>query len=134
MFNKNFRKKRKEKMKKLFALILALVMALSLVACGEKAPAADDGAATPDAGVSTDITEELKATALYTKMTTAATEYDEIISTGPNGETAVHADTLALTEAEINQIRAGGYKAAICMHYGGNDWSTSQVAGLKDAF
>ena len=120
-------------MKKLFALFLALVMALSLVACGEKAPA---DAGTPDDGaaVSTDITEELKATELYKRMTTAATEYDEIISTGPNGEAAVHADTLALTEAEINQIRAGGYKAAICLHYGGNDWSTSQVAGLKAAF
>ena len=35
-------------MKKFLALILALVMALSLAACGEKAPAADDGAA--DAG------------------------------------------------------------------------------------
>ena len=67
-------------------------------------------------------------------MTTAATEHDEILSTGPNGETAVHADTLALTEEEINEIRNGGYKAAICLHYGGNDWSTSQVAGLTDAF
>ena len=35
-------------MKKILALILALVMALSLVACGEKAPAADDGAAAGD--------------------------------------------------------------------------------------
>ncbi len=35
-------------MKKFLALILALVMALSLVACGEKAPAADDGAAAGD--------------------------------------------------------------------------------------
>lgn len=37
-------------MKKLLALILALVMALSLVACGEKAPAADDGADAPAEG------------------------------------------------------------------------------------
>ncbi len=37
-------------MKKFLALILALVMALSLVACGEKAPAADD-AGTPDDAV-----------------------------------------------------------------------------------
>ncbi len=35
-------------MKKFLALILALVMALSLVACGEKAPAADDGVAGDD--------------------------------------------------------------------------------------
>lgn len=34
-------------MKKFFAMMLALVMVLSLVACGEKAPA-DDGAAAPD--------------------------------------------------------------------------------------
>ena len=37
-------------MKKFLALMLTLVMALSLVACGEKAPA-DDGAATPDDAV-----------------------------------------------------------------------------------
>ena len=37
-------------MKKILALILALVMVLSLVACGEKAPA-DDGAADDGAAV-----------------------------------------------------------------------------------
>ena len=37
-------------MKKFLALMLALMMALSLVACGEKAPA-DDGAAAPDDAV-----------------------------------------------------------------------------------
>jgi len=133
-------------MKKILAMLLALVMVFAMVACGNtggnQTPSGGNqtpsgGNQTPSGGnnaPSTDIPEELKATALYARMTTAATEYDEIISTGPNGETAVHADTLALTEDEINQIRAGGYKAAICMHYGGNDWSTSQIAGLTDAF
>ena len=37
-------------MKKFLALMLALMMALSLVACGEKAPA-DDGANAPDDAV-----------------------------------------------------------------------------------
>ena len=128
-------------MKRFFASVLACSMLLFLLtACGS-APAGQGGETTPGTQASLPaapqggpISDELKATDLYTRMTTAATEYDEIVSTGPHGETAVHADTLSLTEEEINQIRAGGYKAAICLHYGGNDWSTSQVAGLTDAF
>ena len=34
-------------MKKFFALLLTLLMVLSMVACGQQAPA-DDGAAAPD--------------------------------------------------------------------------------------
>lgn len=134
-------------MKRFLALIMASCMLLVLLtACGnssEPAPSESQSQApqssapqesTAPAADGSPISDELKATDLYTRMTTAATEYDEIVSTGPNGETAVHADTLALTEDEINQIRAGGYTAAICLHYGGNDWSTSQVSGLTDAF
>ena len=43
-------------MKKFLALILALVMALSLVACGEKAPASDDGAAADSNKITNDLT------------------------------------------------------------------------------
>ena len=39
-----------------------------------------------------------------------------------------------LTEDEIDQIKAKNLKAAIVMHYGGNDWSNAQIAGLKDQF
>ncbi len=52
-------------MKKFFALLLALVMALSLVACGEKAPA-DDGAA-PDDGADPEVEViKLDIASLYT--------------------------------------------------------------------
>lgn len=57
-----------------------------------------------------------------------------ILSKGPHGETAVSAKTLELTEEEIAKIKQGNYKAAIVMHYAGNDWSTAQIDGLKATF
>ncbi len=57
-----------------------------------------------------------------------------ILSTGPHGEAAVAASTLSLTDAEKDKVRAGGYTAAICFHYGGNDWSAAQLEGLKATF
>lgn len=58
----------------------------------------------------------------------------EIRSVGPDGEAAVDASTIELTDDQIAQIKEGGYTAAICLHYGGNDWSTSQQKGLEDTF
>jgi ribose transport system substrate-binding protein len=58
----------------------------------------------------------------------------EILSKGPNGEKAVSAKTLELTKEDIEKIKAGNYKAAIVMHYAGNDWSTAQIEGLKATF
>lgn len=53
---------------------------------------------------------------------------------GTDGEAAVDASTIELTDDQIAQIKEGGYTAAICLHYGGNDWSTSQQKGLEDTF
>lgn len=58
----------------------------------------------------------------------------EILSTGPNGETATPATELSLTDEEIEKVKEGNYTAAISFHYGGNDWSTAQQKGLKDTF
>ncbi|MFC4766308.1 substrate-binding domain-containing protein [Effusibacillus consociatus] len=58
----------------------------------------------------------------------------QILSKGPHGETAVSAKTLKLTEDDLKKIKEKRYKAAIVMHYAGNDWSTAQVEGLKAAF
>ncbi len=59
---------------------------------------------------------------------------DQVFSTGPNGETPSSASTLVLSDDELAQIKAMKATAAIVLHYGGNDWSTAQVAGLQDQF
>ncbi|GGG19032.1 substrate-binding domain-containing protein [Paenibacillus abyssi] len=58
----------------------------------------------------------------------------EILSKGPDGESAVSAKTLELTAEDVAKIKEGNYKAAIALHYAGNDWSTAQVKGLRDTF
>ncbi|MGH9896085.1 MAG: ATP-binding cassette domain-containing protein, partial [bacterium] len=41
---------------------------------------------------------------------------------------------VVLTPEEIAQVRGMEAKAAIVMHYGGNDWSQAQIAGLESEF
>ena len=56
------------------------------------------------------------------------------LSKGPNGETPSPASSLTLTAEETAKIKEQKPKAAIVMHYAGNDWSQAQVAGLKEQF
>jgi len=53
---------------------------------------------------------------------------------GPGGEKPVAASEIKLSAAEIDQVKAKKAKAAIVMHYGGNDWSRAQIEGLKAQF
>ncbi|MDH2444841.1 substrate-binding domain-containing protein [Amnibacterium sp. CER49] len=55
-------------------------------------------------------------------------------SKGPHGETAAQASSANLTAGDIAAIKAKHASAAIVMHYGGNDWATAQIAGLKSEF
>jgi ribose transport system substrate-binding protein len=57
-----------------------------------------------------------------------------VMSTGPHGEQASPASDLSLAEDELAKIKAGKYKAAICFHYSGDDWSAAQEKGLRDQF
>ena len=77
-------------MKKFLALILALVMALSLVACGEKAPA--DDAATPDDGAAVESTVKVGFICLHDENST----YDLNFLNGAKEAIA----NLGLTEAD----------------------------------
>lgn len=58
----------------------------------------------------------------------------QVLSMGPRGEKAAPATELVLTDAEIEKIKNGNYKAAIAFHYSGDDWSAAQLKGLRDTF
>jgi ribose transport system substrate-binding protein len=57
-----------------------------------------------------------------------------IVGKGPNGEEAVGIDKTTLSEADISEVKGAGLTAAIVMHYGGNDWSTAVIKGVKSQF
>ncbi len=58
---------------------------------------------------------------------------EEPVTVGPNGEPATPAAMLELSDAEVEQIRSGGYTAAFAWHelY---DWSSAVARGAKDEF
>ncbi len=102
---------------KILSAVLAASMAgLLLAGCG-----------SGEASDSKDASQE-------TKTANAPVETEGIRSTGPNGEKATPASEITLTDEEKQQIRDGGYTAAISFHYGGNDWATSQLQGLEATF
>ncbi|WP_432561759.1 substrate-binding domain-containing protein [Kineococcus sp. SYSU DK003] len=57
-----------------------------------------------------------------------------VLSKGPHGEDAAPASVADLTDAEVQQVEDLHLKAAIVMHYGGNDWANAQIAGLRERF
>jgi ribose transport system substrate-binding protein len=107
-------------MKKLVTSIgVSVALMLSLSACsvsgGTTAPTTDSSiAATVDAAL-------------------AALE-GQVLSLGPNGESPSGFETTEVSDADLATIKAGKFTAAIVMHYGGNDWATAQVEGLKSEF
>lgn len=137
--------------RKLAALVMAGAMAFSLAACGGEEAADSTSASTSqstadassassadsssaDSASSSSASSADSSSADSTSTSSESTGEAEIRSTGPNGETAVNADTLSLTDEQKEEIRGMGLTAAISMHYGGNDWATAQIQGLTDTF
>jgi len=124
-----------ELMKKYWVIALAVIMVLGLIMTGctqSTVPAKESQApATEAPATEAPATEAPSASVEEPAEAPAA---DEILSTGPNGEKATTATVLSLTDEEIQKVKEGGYKAAICFHYAGNDWSTAQQKGLQDTF
>jgi ribose transport system substrate-binding protein len=111
-------------MRRLIPWVCALVACLAFVAggCGDSN---DDSS-----------TKTSASTAKSDVQATAQKGLDEltskVLSTGPNGEQPTPAADIKLSDDELTKIKAKNATAAIVMHYGGNDWSTAQVDGLKD--
>jgi ribose transport system substrate-binding protein len=59
---------------------------------------------------------------------------NKVLGTGPNGESPTPPIGFGLTSEELHKVRAMNASAAIVMHYGGNDWSQAQIAGLQMEF
>jgi ribose transport system substrate-binding protein len=57
-----------------------------------------------------------------------------VLSTGPHGEKPTPVSSVKLSAAELAKVKAKHATAAIVLHYGGNDWSSAQVDGLKFEF
>lgn len=110
-------------MKKSIALIAAAgAMLLAVAGCSSSSGTASAG---PDAQ---------NASVIKANKALAAIVKGDVLSKGPNGETASLASSADITPAEINQVKGLGATVAIAMHYGGNDWATAQIAGLKSEF
>ncbi|TFB93136.1 substrate-binding domain-containing protein [Cryobacterium sp. HLT2-28] len=110
-------------MKKSIALIAAAgAVLLAVAGCSSSAGTSSAGPDAQNASV-------LKATKALADIVKG-----DVLSEGPNGETASPASSADMTPAEIAQVKALGATAAIAMHYGGNDWATAQIAGLKSEF
>lgn len=97
----------------------AAALALAPTACGSSSSTSSGGQAP---GVSK------AAEAALAKITT------QVLSKGPHGETPAPASVAHLTDAEVAKVKAMHATAAIVMHYGGNDWATAQIDGLKKEF
>lgn len=98
---------------------LAAALSLSVASCSSSTAGTSNA---PDAGVSE------KAQQALDKIK------GQVLSKGPNGESPSPASVADLTPEEINKVKALNAKAAIVMHYGGNDWATAQTNGLKSEF
>ncbi|MDQ0259853.1 substrate-binding domain-containing protein [Sinomonas atrocyanea] len=100
---------------------LAAAAAITLAAAG-------CGSSSTSAAGGTDSAVSQKAETALKQVT------GQVLSKGPNGETPSPASATTLTSDEIAKVKAMGATAAIVMHYGGNDWATAQIAGLKSEF
>jgi ribose transport system substrate-binding protein len=115
------------KMKKSFSLSVLLLLVLSIILAGCGGNKSTEKAATQK-------NENYSDTASGPLTINPAIPDLEVQDKGPNGEQAVSAKSLQLTEEELEKIKDGKYKAAIVMHYSGTDYMNAAVGAMQDTF
>lgn len=113
-------------------IVVLLLSIVALVGCSQKENATNSSSKPSDGGKVEETGESTTSGPITINPEISGDQ--QILSKGPHGETAISAKTLQLTEEEVQKIKEGKYKAAIVMHYAGNDWSTAQIDGLKATF
>ncbi|WP_160720674.1 substrate-binding domain-containing protein [Bacillus sp. USDA818B3_A] len=115
-------------MKKSFTItvLLLLVLSVFLAGCGGKKSTSEQASTKKNENYSETASGPLT---INPKIPDLAVQ-----DKGPNGEQAVSAKTLQLTEDELKKIKEGNYKAAIVMHYSGTDYMNAAVGAMKDTF
>jgi ribose transport system substrate-binding protein len=116
---------------------LAASVAVIFSACSSTASTPNPTASTPTAPTSTNAvvaTTGATDNGCNAAANLAAAEKAGVQAKGPHGEAAQSASTVTLSAAEIAQVKAMNAKAAIVMHYSGDDWSSAQIAGLRSEF
>lgn len=103
------------------AAALPIALALALTGCSA---ASDTATSAPDA----DNADVAKATAALEELE------GTVLSKGPNGEEPASATEAELSPEQVEQVKAKKATAAIAMHYGGDDWSASQIKALRSEF
>ncbi len=110
-------------MKKITLLSLTLVIALMITACGGAAPTTAPVAEKPAE----------KPAVAEVDLGIDCNKYSAEYSKGPNGEETAPASAVSLTDAEINQVKAGKYKAAL-LWAGAGEWYNGLTDGAKAEF
>jgi len=108
------------------AIALLLVSGLALAGCGAGNKAATENAAAAREDYSADASGPLTINPNIPDL--------PVQDIGPNGEKAISAKDLQLSEDELKKIKDGNYTAAIVMHYSGTDYMNAAVGAMKNTF
>jgi len=119
---------------KMLGAVAGIVMLASACSSGASpsASAVAPSQGAPSASTAASATPAAAACAADANL--AAAQSAGVLSKGPHGESPSEASSVVLTADELTKVKGMKATAAIVMHYGGDDWSAAQIAGLKQRF